>query len=139
MKFLFILGRNIELSKTEVFSYLEKTKNPALSFEIDKNGLLVEVDKPLVKNAVDFFGGVLSIGEILSSGDLEKVLSQIFELNLYSGTGNKLNYTLWNFSKSYEKILEILKKKFRNEKLKATLKHLTGSVKMQGGENFEKL
>ncbi|MBU2612231.1 MAG: methyltransferase domain-containing protein [Nanoarchaeota archaeon] len=137
MKYLFVLGRNIELSKAEVFSYFEKAKNPVLESEIDKNGLLIEVANPLENNSVDFFGGVISIGKVLVSGNLNEVLNGIPKGDLYSGTGNKLNYTLWDFSKNYGEILKTLKEKFRNEKLKATLKHLTGNVKMQGGKNFE--
>ena len=57
MKYLFILGRNIELSQAEVLSYFNRVGNPVLKSELQKNGLIVEVEKPFAKEAIDFFGG----------------------------------------------------------------------------------
>ena len=47
MKYLFILGRNVELSIEEVKSFLEKEK---INFKIiskASNGILIETDKKL--------------------------------------------------------------------------------------------
>ena len=72
MKYLFILGRNVELSKLEIFSFLKKTQNPVKNFFLEKNALLVEVEKPLGEKTIDSLGGTISIGEIISEGNQKK-------------------------------------------------------------------
>lgn len=123
MKYLFILGRNVELSKAEVFAYLRRTGNKALSHSLDKNGLLVEVVNPLKERAVDFLGGIIGIGEVID-----------FRNSLYNGKKNNFNYLIWDFSNKTEDIAEEIKKRFKSEKLKASRKHFTKSMKMQNGE-----
>ena len=137
MEYLFILGRNVELSKAEVFSYFEKEGIKILNHETNENSLLIETPEELPENSIRFFGGVVAIGKVVASGNLKKVLAQISNFNLYMGTENKLNYAVWNFSKNYDAVIETLKEKFRSEKLKATLKHLTGEIKLQSGKKAE--
>jgi tRNA G10 N-methylase Trm11 len=134
MKYLFVLGRNIELSKQEVLNYFEKEENPILEYSISKNGMLIEIERRILEGEIDNFGGILSIGEILVSGTIENLDKKLDDLMIYSGKGNKLNYVVWNFSENYEKIEEYLKKRFKGEKLKATLKHLSDEIELQGGE-----
>lgn len=135
MKYLFILGRNVELSIAEIKSFFERDKiNFKIISRID-NGLLVETEKTLQKGLVEKFGGVISIGEVLSSGNFEKISEELDKLNLYLGTGNKLNYIVHDFDgKDYEDILFYLKTRFKEERLKATHKKLTGNIKLQSGE-----
>ena len=45
------------------------------------------------------------MGEVLASGEKKDIMEKINQLSLYSGTSNKLNYTLWNFSSAYEEVL----------------------------------
>lgn len=134
MKYLFILGRNIELSKAEVFSYFEKIGNRILKYELEKNGLFLDLENPIKENEIDFLGGVISIGKVIASGTEEELLKNIDKEELYFGTENKLNYTIWDFSKNLEVIRDYLKERFKKEKLKATLKHLTREIKLQEGE-----
>jgi len=135
MKYLFILGRNIELSIAEIFSYFEKEEKKILSSQLIQNGFLLEFEKPIEGKIIDNFGGVVSIGKVLAEGNDFK--NKLENSTLYDGTDNKLTYAVWNFSpEEYESTLKYLKKRFKSEKLKATLKHLTGTIKMQGKENF---
>jgi len=129
MKYLFILGRNIELSVAEVISFLQRTENPAKAYVRNKNAILVDADKSLDKNAIDKLGGVIAIGEVV---DFKKEL-------LYSGTKNKMNYVIWNFSKDIDVFANEIKDKFREERLKATRKPLTGNVESQDGKIFRTL
>lgn len=136
MKYLLILGRNIELSKAEALSYFEKEGNPILGYSIVKNGMLIDVNYEIKIGEIQNLGGVISIGEVISSGrggELEKNLEKKM---IYSGKENKLNYCLWDFSKNHSKIQEYLKGRFKEEKLKATEKHLRGKIDMQGGEKM---
>lgn len=141
MKYLFILGRNIELSKQEVFSYFEKEGNRILKFEIFENGLLIDLEKLPDKNIVDNFGGVISIGKVLEEGKLDLVMKNIEKRELYFGKKNNFNYVLWNFCKdnSEEELSIYLKKRFRSEKLKATQKPFSGFIKTQEGEEVKNI
>lgn len=137
MKYLFILGRNVELSKAEVFSYFEKEENKILSHELNKNGLLLELEKPIEERVVDVFGGVISIGKVIASGEKNNLIRNLEKEIIYFGENNKLNYVLWDFSNESEKVQEYLKKRFKSEKLKATFKHLNRNIKLQDGEDAE--
>jgi tRNA G10 N-methylase Trm11 len=126
MKYLFILGRNIELSKKEVECYLERTGNEIINSILKENGFLVEIDKELSNNAIDFLGGVLRIGKVLDK------VENLDKLMIYSGTKNNISYVLWEFSSQIEEVKDYLKHRFREEKLKASLKTLNKKIKMQG-------
>jgi tRNA G10 N-methylase Trm11 len=130
-QYLFILGRNPELSKQEVFCYLKKEGHKILGFNLKSNGFLVEIDNKLKNNAIDRLGGVIAIGEgLCGTRDVE-----LDKAVIYNGASNKLNYVLWNFSdKNYDKVSGYLKKRFKQEELKATEKNLNGSMELQSGE-----
>ncbi|MDP3966148.1 MAG: methyltransferase domain-containing protein [archaeon] len=137
MKYLFVLGRNAILSKAEVFSYFEKEENKILNSEENGNGLLVELTHPLPLNSIRFFGGVVAIGEVISEVNIKELEKDLDKINLYSGTENKLNYALWSFSENFDEFQDYLKARFKKEKLKATLKHLTRNVDLQSGGKLE--
>lgn len=136
MKYLFILGRNVKLSKAEVLAYFEKEGNPVLNSELKENGLLIEIEKSIDPKIVNSFGGVLAIGEIVVESPFSELGGKLDEKMIYLGEENKLTYVIWNFSDNYEFIQDYLRKRFKEEKLKATEKHLTGTIKMQDGEEI---
>jgi tRNA G10 N-methylase Trm11 len=139
MKYLFILGRNIELSIAEVKSFFEREKINFKMIARVKNGILVETEKHLPK-IIEHFGGVVSIGEVLTEGNFEKISRDLENKPLYSVTGNKLNYVVFDFDgNDFDDILLYLKKKFKEESLKATFKNITGRIKMQEGETISKV
>lgn len=125
MKYLFILGRNPELSIAEIKSFLKRTENVILEDVIRGNGLLLELEKPLDAGTVDLLGGTLEIGIVLCN------LKDINRKEIYFGSENKFNYVLWDFSENTEYISEYLKKRFRSERLKVTEKKFTGFVRGQ--------
>ncbi len=134
MRYLFILGRNIDLSVAEVKSFLEKEKIIFKVLSVIKNGMLIETEKKLSK-IIKHFGGVISIGEVLATGSSEEIEKELDKKTLYYGNNNKLNYVVFNFNGNSEDILFYLKKRFKQEKLKATEKKLTGNIKLQDEEN----
>jgi tRNA G10 N-methylase Trm11 len=138
-KYLFILGRNVELSVAEVKSFLEKSE---ISFKIiskSSNGILVETNKKL-ENIVDKFGGVISIGEVLAEGNSDEIIEQLEKQTLYSGKSNKLNYVIFDFGgKNFDDIHNYLKYRFKEERLKATEKKITGRIKLQDGSEAVKV
>jgi len=137
-KYLFILGRNPELSVKEVFSYFNKEKIKILNYSLIKNGLFLEINEEINLDIINEFGGVISIGKVILGGNLEFLKKEISQKMIYSGTKNNITYVLFNFSDidSFDKIREVIKKKFRNEKLKATEKPLTGIMEMQNGKRI---
>lgn len=134
MKYLLILGRNVELSNAEVSSYFESHENKILNSELIKNGLLIETQEPLEKGLVNSFGGVVSVGKVIASGKPKEIIKKLENENLYMGKSNKLNYAVWNFSDDYEIFTDYLKMRFKEEKIKATIKHLENRMEMQDGE-----
>ena len=134
MKYLFILGRNPKLSVAEVFAYLERTGNSMENYFVNKNALLVEVGETIEAGAVDSLGGVIGIGIVLASGNEQEIENKLDKQEVYLGESNKLNYVIWDFSEEgIEEITLYLKKRFKNEKLKATEKKLRPEMEMQNG------
>lgn len=134
MKYLFILGRNIPLSFQEVYSFFERERFNFKISEPIQNSLIVEVENPLEKGIIEKFGGVIAIGQVLSSGKKEKIIQELQDQTLFYGTKNKLNYVFFNFAgKDYENISFYLKSRFKQEKIKATEKKLSTNIKLQEG------
>jgi tRNA G10 N-methylase Trm11 len=134
MKYLFILGRNIELSVAELKSYFSKEKINYKIISIVNNGILIETSQNLPNKIVEKLGGIISLGEVSASGTFEQISKELDRQNIYSGKRNKLNYVIYDFNgKNSEELHLYLKSRFKEEKLKATLKKLTGNVKLQGG------
>ncbi len=132
MKYLFILGRNVELSKAEVLSFLQRFDYKIINFFLKENALIVEIDRKLEQNSLEKLGGVIAIGEVLSIGNLNDVLKNLDKKELYFGKSNKFNYVIWNYSNdAYLEVSEYIKKRFNSEKLKSTEKQLTGQLKLQ--------
>jgi len=135
MKYLFIAGRNVDLSVEEIRSFLRKER---INFRIVSkfnNGILIETQR-IVRNVIDRLGGTISIGEVLAEGDAKKIIEILDTKQLYNVKKNKLNYAVYDFNgKEFERISFYLKNRFRLEGLKATEKKLTGRVNLQyGGE-----
>ncbi|MDD5012446.1 MAG: DNA methyltransferase [Candidatus Nanoarchaeia archaeon] len=139
-KYLFIVGRNIELSVAEIKSFFERER---IGFRISakiKNGVLIETEKVLPRGIIEQLGGTVSIGEVLTEGNFEKISRDLDREMLYSVTGNKLNYVVFNFGgKDFEEIESYLKIRFREERLKATEKKLTGRIELQSGKRVSKV
>src|SRR4030042_1519641 len=130
MKYLFILGRNIELSIAEVNSFLKRIGNKVIGYKQKENAILVEIEKPIENKIIDNLGGVIAIGSIIPDMDKEE---------LYFGTSNKMNYVIWDFSDKTDKVREYLKRRFKHEKLKATEKRLGRMMELQNGKTASTL
>lgn len=77
MKYLFILGRNIELSIAEIKAFFRKNNLDFKQIGIVNNGLLVETNKQIEKGTIEKFGGIVSIGEVLASGTGKRFLMNL--------------------------------------------------------------
>ena len=121
MKYLFILGRNPELSIAEIVAVFGNKK-----FIKNGNAILLEIEK-LEEGIIKRFGGVYAIGEVLCN------VNELDKKNIYLKTKNNISYVLWDFSSKTEEVRDYLKKRFKKERLKATEKRLNFMV-LQSGE-----
>ncbi len=139
MKYLFILGRNIELSIAEIKAFFERKQNRMLSYYLKENSALIDLEKPLEEGIINLFGGIIAIGKVISFGNIEEISKELEKKEIYFGTKKNFNYVLWDFSKDAEKIENYLKKRFKIEKVKATRKKIGGELMLQSGEKVKNL
>ncbi|MBI3623508.1 methyltransferase domain-containing protein [Candidatus Pacearchaeota archaeon] len=132
-QYIFILGRSPELSIEEIKSYLNRTGNKVLSLERKSHAILVDLKDKINNKTIDFLGGVIAIGEVTSSANEKELDKQ----GIYLGVKNNITYAVWDFSneEAYDELVLYLKKRFRQEKLKASQKNLNGSLRLQNGDN----
>lgn len=128
MKYMFILGRNPELSLKELKSYFKRTENKILDLERRNNAGLVELENPIDAGVVDFLGGTIAIGVVICK------IKEIDRKEIYMGDKNNFSYAIWNFSDKTEDVSEYLKIRFRKEKLKASEKKVRETLDLQEGE-----
>lgn len=111
--YMFVLGRDYELSILELIAYLEKNNAKYSIQEISKEIALFSIDEKFQpKKAMKCLGGVMKIGEILEALDYS-----------YEGTENRIKYAIssygeTNINRLYQKIKQI----FKEQKLKAFYK-----------------
>lgn len=139
MQYLFILGRNPELSEAELNSFLKIRGIKILKRQIKDNALFLEFNESanLEHKELTFLGGVIAIGEVISEAKKKELDANL--KSVYGGNKNNITYAVWNFSddKRYDFLLDYLKGRFREEKLKASKKNLTGILELQNGKEME--
>jgi tRNA G10 N-methylase Trm11 len=131
MKYLFILGRNPELSIAELKGYFKRIDNRIIDFAHKENSVLAELENPLDADAVDFLGGTIAIGIVICR------IKEIDRKDIYSGEKNNFNYAIWDYSDSTEEVSQYLKKRFRSERLKASEKKMRNDLSSQDSEKMQ--
>jgi tRNA G10 N-methylase Trm11 len=121
MKQYFILGRNPELSRQEILSYLNARKQKFKEIFFENNYLLIELKKEIKINEL---GGTIKSGITSSEGSESTVESYIFANDLIQE--NKFSYALFGNTEP-----DLLKLKFKSEKRKAVLKHGRKKIRFQ--------
>ncbi len=134
MKYLFILGRNPKLSVAEILSWLEARRFSVLSYYWKDELLLLELNKDVnCVEMINWLGGTLKIGKILASERQPGLLiSLLNKIRIYDGESEKFFYSIMANCES--DIQEYIKQRFKQEKLKATLKNIGYKVRQQDGE-----
>ena len=128
VKYFFILGRNPELSKAELYFYLEARK---IQFEeiVQEETILILNFKEETKFDIQDFGGILKIGKIEFEGDLEEFEKFIKKNELVEK--DKFTYSIiGNGEEGY------LTQKFKDERRKAVIRHGRKGIKMEGGRDI---
>jgi len=118
--YLFVLGRDPELSIIEIESFLQ-SKN--INYEIldtNKNIAAIKLSQ-FETSFVDYLGGTIKVGEVISNTNKLDEIEENLELSeLYKGTKNKINYYISGFSTDLTSFVEdFLKDYFKKIKLKA--------------------
>lgn len=130
-KYLFILGRNPELSVLELKSFFKRTGNSVNDIQRRENAVLVDLENTLDAGVVDLLGGTISIGVVLCE------IKDIDRKEIYFSEKNNFSYGLWDFSDREGPrtpagtVSEYLKQRFRREKLKASEKKIREDVFLQ--------
>lgn len=133
MLYLFILGRNPELSVAELKSFFKKEKYEYSEFKVRGNSVLIDFDRNLDAGVVELLGGTIAIGRVLCD------TKNIDKTEIYFSEKNNFSYVLWDFSDESENISEYLKKRFKKEKLKASEKKLRLEMDLQDSEKAQNL
>ncbi len=114
-KYIFVLGRDPELSYAELISYF---KNFNLKYKLEyyeKNIAIFSFDKFDVD--ISKLGGTIKIAEVILENEIK-------DIDFYLGSKNKLNYAIsaYGSDKIFEKFEAYISKWFKFQKIKATRK-----------------
>lgn len=126
MKYFFVLGRNPELSKAELFLYLEARNIDFSEIFFQDNLVILDLEKEFNFN-INNFGGLIGLGklqEFLNENEFEKFLNE----NEFVEK-DKFTYTILGSWDS-----EIFSEKFKKERKKAQIKNFGKRLKLQSGE-----
>ncbi len=137
MKYFFVLGRNPSLSEAELLSYFEKEQIRTLSHKLKSNAIVVDVDNELkLKEMMNELGGVIAGGRVIFSGEVKKISEEIRKKPIYFGRDNKVVYSVLDYAneEDFSEILDAIKFNFREERLKARYKGVSGTIKLQNGD-----
>ena len=125
MKTFFILGRNPELSRAEILSFLKARNRTHEEILFEENLLIIETNED-EKFDIQEFGGTIKLGKIIFDG-----IPQEFSVYLNENEvipSDKFSYATFGNQDS-----ELLKEKFKSERKKAMLKHGKRQILFQDG------
>ncbi|MDP2909351.1 MAG: hypothetical protein Q8N77_06110 [Nanoarchaeota archaeon] len=113
MEYVFILGRDYELSILELVAYMQKNNIRFSIKEMSPLAAIISTDESFKpKTAIKSLGGVVKIGEVLQNID-----------EAYEGDKNKIKYAISSYGKTdITRIQEDIKKSFKKQKIKAFYK-----------------
>ncbi len=131
--YLFLLGRNLELSLAEISAYLEKQDVKVLRCFVKRNGLLIEVDKEIDSSrATNELGGTIAIGKVLFSGGISEIAEGIKNNDIYFGSEEKFIFSIFDFTEQEIELgefVDAMRDNFKKQRLKSTYKTVQGDIK----------
>ncbi|MBU0930047.1 MAG: N-6 DNA methylase [Nanoarchaeota archaeon] len=118
--YLFILGRDPELSLLELECYFESRNIEYKILDYSKQVALVSLDN--IKNLIKELAGIIKIAEVFSSTENLSEIEYHFN-NLNLNYNKKVFYSISGYSTTLsDYVREILKDKFKKERIKGILK-----------------
>ncbi len=120
MLYLFVLGRDYELSKLEIESLFEARNMKFRILDESKEAVVLDAEE-LNPKIIDEFGGIIKIAKVISNtSDINEIEDNLDKADLYNGNSNKIEYYIDAFSTNLLSFVEdYLKDYFRSIKLKA--------------------
>ena len=131
MLYLFLLGRDPELSRLEVESVLEREKITFRIWDEGKNVLIIDCNE-LKPEIIKEFGGIIKIAKVISnSGRFDQIEDNLEKANLYNGQNNKIEYYIDSFNTNLCSFVEdYLKNYFKGIGIKALYKKTNDPSKL---------
>lgn len=129
MKTFFILGRNPELSRSEIIEYLKTRERKFKEIYFEENILILDVPKG-ERFDIQEFGGTMWLGEIIFKGDEEELMKYLNNNEIIPE--DKFTYSVFGNCNN-----EILTNSFKEKKKKAMLKHGNKKIKFQSKEKAD--
>ena len=108
MKYIFVLGRDRDLSYLELLSYFKSNNIKYKLEEINEKIIIAKIDNFDFKKAISELGGIVKIGVIINKD------------NLYEGSKNKISYAINYYSD--DNLENYFKGWFKKNKIKALRK-----------------
>lgn len=123
MHYLFEYGRDPQLARLEIVSYLETYQIPHRIIDEGKKVCIIDLEQ-LPTHLIDALGGTIRIAEVLCNAQrIDELDYSLSRLTLYTGTHNKLTYYVTDYdSRHGTYLLDWLKDHFKSIRLKAMLK-----------------
>jgi len=122
MEYIFVLGRNFELSLAELLCFF---KRKSIDFKFvdflkDMNLVIFDINSKFEpKYAMKFLGGTIKIAKILiRENGMKQLKEKIKNIFLWEGKENKINYAVTSDEKTIE-ILGDIQNNLKNDKLRA--------------------
>ncbi|MBS3087405.1 hypothetical protein J4226_02310 [Candidatus Pacearchaeota archaeon] len=125
-KFFFVLGRNPQLSRTEILEFLKARNRTHEEILFDENLLIIQVNAGERFN-IQEFGGTIHLGQINFEGEMEKLKNHLNQNEIIPS--DKFSYAIHGNLDP-----QILQDKFKKEHKKASQKHGQKLLEFQGGE-----
>jgi len=121
--YLFQLGRDPELSRIEIESFLELLNKKFEIIENSKNITVVSTEN-LDRDIIKKLGGTIKISEVISnSGRIPDIEENLAKQEFYTGTKNKAYYSVQGYQTGLtDLVIQIIKDYFKKIKIKATIK-----------------
>lgn len=121
----FILGRNPELSRAEILSYLVARQTDYKEILFKDNFLVLDCEEIPIQS----LGGTLKSGKIMFKGNIDKLPGFISKEDIIPS--DKFTYSVLG---NFEEAEDLLIAKFKSEKRKAIIRHGHKSIKFQDGD-----
>ncbi len=127
MKYFFVLGRNPELSKAELYGYLNARDLSFKEIVLEENLLILDLNDKTSLN-IQHFGGLLSFGKLVEFSNKKDFLEFLEKEEFVER--DKFTYSvIGNLDSSF------FSEKFKRERKKAQIRNFGKRLRFQSGEN----
>lgn len=134
MDYIFIFGRNPDLSFSELLSFFSQESIPIKDSVREGHAAYISLQKKLSLNTLEKLGGTIAVAEVLTSGKNFSTISRSLDrASLYEEEKNNITYALWTFGDASEELEDYLKGRFKEERLRASRKPLITPLELQDG------